>query len=215
MVVWYVVFTRRFVPSFYLSNAAHLYSFWWTKYLLVARSFSFLSDLAKRGIVLPKVSKPVGNYVSILRTGNMLYLCIIGTFSSDVVAGALPMKEDGSFYKGKVCEEIRNELWRLELISTRKLDTMLQEGREWCWQRTFCVIIVIRVDNSWDLGPDQSSCLQSRYPRFFLPIDNWICECMSYVWESTCGCERRFRCFSRDFRWEWQAHIHFLKDSVS
>ena len=78
--------------------------------MLVARSFSFLSDLAKRGIVLPKVSKPVGNYVSILRTGNMLYLCMIGTFSSDVVAGALPMKEDGSFYKGKVCEEIRNEL---------------------------------------------------------------------------------------------------------
>ena len=71
-------------------------------YLLVARGFSFLTDLAKRGIVLPKVSKPVGNYVSVLRTGNVLYLCMIRAFSPKVVAGALPMKEDGSYYKGKV-----------------------------------------------------------------------------------------------------------------
>lgn len=78
--------------------------------MIVVRGFSFLSDLAKRGIVLPKVSKPVGNYVSVLRTGNMLYLCTLDTFSSDVVAGALPMKEDGSFYKGKVNVVICNDL---------------------------------------------------------------------------------------------------------
>ena len=40
----------------------------------------------------------------------MLYLCTIGTLSSDGVAGALPMKEDGSFYKGKVDVVACNDL---------------------------------------------------------------------------------------------------------
>ena len=40
------------------------------------RLFSVAAELAKKGIVLPKVSKPVGNYVSVLRSGDTLYLCI-------------------------------------------------------------------------------------------------------------------------------------------
>lgn len=37
---------------------------------------SFATRLAEKGITLPKVSSPVGNYVSILHTGNTLYLCV-------------------------------------------------------------------------------------------------------------------------------------------
>ncbi|KAK8792452.1 hypothetical protein WA588_004948 [Blastocystis sp. NMH] len=63
------------------------------------RSFSVLTELAKRGIRLPSVSKPIGNYTSVLRSGNYLYL-----------SGALPLKEDGSFYKGKVQQRVVNHL---------------------------------------------------------------------------------------------------------
>ncbi|KAK8789633.1 hypothetical protein JH06_3840 [Blastocystis sp. subtype 4] len=54
------------------------------QYVVYVSLLLFLTDLAKRGIQLPTVSRPVGNYLSILRTG------------------ALPIKEDGSMYKGKI-----------------------------------------------------------------------------------------------------------------
>ena len=67
---------------------------------------SFAAHLAEKGITLPKVSTPVGNYVSILKTGNMLYLCLFFFHCSSWIAGALPIKEDGSMYKGKVNSSI-------------------------------------------------------------------------------------------------------------
>ena len=71
-------------------------------YFVVTRGFSFVAELAQKGIVLPKVSNPVGNYVSVVRSGNMLYLCNICVHRGNFIAGALPLKEDGSYYKGKV-----------------------------------------------------------------------------------------------------------------
>lgn len=61
-------------------HATSLYLFYSIFLLIVIRSMSFAARLAEKGITLPKVSTPVGNYVSILRTGNTLYLCVFFLF---------------------------------------------------------------------------------------------------------------------------------------
>ena len=58
-----------------------------------------ISDRLKElGITLPPVTKPIGNYVNAVQTGNLLYL-----------AGKGPTKADGSTPKGKVGREFTVE----------------------------------------------------------------------------------------------------------
>ncbi|HKI98194.1 MAG TPA: RidA family protein [bacterium] len=58
-----------------------------------------ISDrLTELGITLPKLSKPVGNYVQAVQTGNLLYL-----------SGKGPWSADGTVPKGKVGREFTVE----------------------------------------------------------------------------------------------------------
>ena len=50
------------------------------------------------GIKLPEPSKPVANYVSAVRTGNLIFL-----------AGAGPRKEDGSYMTGRLGQDVTIE----------------------------------------------------------------------------------------------------------
>lgn len=68
--------TESLNPLLFHYHAANMYRSFLCFLLLVFRSFSVLTELAKRGIRLPSVSKPIGNYTSVLRSGNYLYLCI-------------------------------------------------------------------------------------------------------------------------------------------
>ncbi|GAA4318014.1 RidA family protein [Mucilaginibacter gynuensis] len=52
-------------------------------------------NLLKQGITLPELSKSLGNYVSLVRSGNLIFL-----------AGRGPLKEDGSFVNGKLGKEL-------------------------------------------------------------------------------------------------------------
>ena len=54
--------------------------------------------LQELGIELPPLPTPAGNYVSVVRTGNLLFL-----------AGAGPMQPDGSFASGKVGRDVTTE----------------------------------------------------------------------------------------------------------
>ncbi|HEY0678561.1 MAG TPA: RidA family protein [Chitinophagaceae bacterium] len=54
--------------------------------------------LKELGIELPAVSKPIANYVSAVRTGNLIFL-----------AGKGPTKADGSYITGKVGTELSIE----------------------------------------------------------------------------------------------------------
>src|SRR5262245_38443522 len=49
------------------------------------------ATLRQMGVTLPTPAKPVANYVTAVRTGNLVFL-----------AGAGPRKEDGSYITGKV-----------------------------------------------------------------------------------------------------------------
>ena len=55
-------------------------------------------QLQKLGIVLPKPSKPIANYVQCVRTGNLLFL-----------SGNGPLKIDGTFITGKVGSDLTIE----------------------------------------------------------------------------------------------------------
>ena len=54
--------------------------------------------LKELGIELPPLPTPAGNYVSVVRTGNLLFL-----------AGAGPMQPDGTFAAGKVGRDFTTE----------------------------------------------------------------------------------------------------------
>lgn len=54
--------------------------------------------LAEKGIVLPEDAKPIANYVSVVQTGNLLFL-----------AGKGPQKMDGSYITGKVGKDLSLE----------------------------------------------------------------------------------------------------------
>lgn len=56
------------------------------------------AKLEQLGIKLPKPPKPVANYVGAVRTGNLIFL-----------AGAGPMKEDGSFITGRLGQDFTIE----------------------------------------------------------------------------------------------------------
>mmetsp|Transcript_23174 Transcript_23174/g.33983 ORF Transcript_23174/g.33983 Transcript_23174/m.33983 type:complete len:172 (-) Transcript_23174:100-615(-) len=76
-------------------------------------------NLDKLGIVLPKPNDPKGNYLSFVRSGNMLFL-----------AGHLPQSPDGTLVTGKVGKDITVQegydaarTIALNLISTMKFAT--------------------------------------------------------------------------------------------
>jgi enamine deaminase RidA (YjgF/YER057c/UK114 family) len=54
--------------------------------------------LGQLGIKLPRPPKPVANYVGAVRTGNLIFL-----------AGAGPMKDDGSFITGRLGQDFTIE----------------------------------------------------------------------------------------------------------
>ena len=57
------------------------------------------AKLAKLGLTLPRLSKPVGTYVDAVRTGNLLFL-----------AGKGPRNPDGSVPTGKVGRDVSTEV---------------------------------------------------------------------------------------------------------
>ena len=56
------------------------------------------SKLKEKNIVLPAPGKPIANYVSAVRTGNLVFL-----------AGKGPQKTDGSYITGKVGKDLTIE----------------------------------------------------------------------------------------------------------
>ena len=66
---------------------------------LVLSSSLFAQNIEKlleeKGILLPEDARPIANYVSAVRTGNLLFL-----------AGKGPLKTDGSYITGKVGKEL-------------------------------------------------------------------------------------------------------------
>lgn len=57
-----------------------------------------VQNLQKLGIVLPKPSSPIANYVKYVRTGNLIYF-----------SGTGPGKPDGTFIKGKLGKDLSIE----------------------------------------------------------------------------------------------------------
>ena len=55
-------------------------------------------NLIKAGIILPKVSSPIANYINVVRVGNLLFL-----------SGKGPLKSDGSYIVGKLGQDITIE----------------------------------------------------------------------------------------------------------
>jgi enamine deaminase RidA (YjgF/YER057c/UK114 family) len=71
--------------------------------LLVANAFCACSQtpeekLQQKGLVLPKVTAPVGNYVNVVRVGNLLFL-----------SGKGPVQPDGQYITGKLGRELTIE----------------------------------------------------------------------------------------------------------
>ncbi len=71
-------------------------------FLLIFSISIFAQDaekkLIEKGIILPQVSKPIANYVHVVRVGNLLFL-----------AGKGPSKADGSYITGKVGSDLSIE----------------------------------------------------------------------------------------------------------
>lgn len=55
-------------------------------------------QLQEMGIVLPLIGRPVGNYVNVVRTGNLLY-----------TAGKVPIDSAGNYIKGKLGKDLTVE----------------------------------------------------------------------------------------------------------
>lgn len=66
--------------------------------LTVLKSQSPEQNLQSLGIVLPKPSSPIANYVKYVRTGNLIY-----------ISGTGPGKPDGTFITGKVGKDLSLE----------------------------------------------------------------------------------------------------------
>ena len=75
-------------------------------------------NLLKAGIVLPKVSSPIANYINIVRVGNLLFL-----------SGKGPLKSDGSYIVGKLGQDltIENGYEAARLVAINQLAVLKNE----------------------------------------------------------------------------------------
>ncbi len=75
-------------------------------------------NLLKAGIVLPKLSSPIANYVNITRVGNLLFL-----------SGKGPLKSDGNYIVGKLGQEltIENGYEAARLVAINQLAVLKNE----------------------------------------------------------------------------------------
>ena len=75
-------------------------------------------NLIKAGIVLPKVSSPIANYINIVRVGNLLFL-----------SGKGPLKPDGNYIAGKLGQDltIQNGYEAARLVAINQLAVLKNE----------------------------------------------------------------------------------------
>lgn len=103
-----------------------------------AMSSSVNEKLAAMGIVLKDPPAPKGNYVSSVKTGNLLFLC-----------GHLPQKEDGTLITGTLGEDLTvEEGYESAKYCAINILTTLKKELDGDWSRLVRVVKVVGFVNS-------------------------------------------------------------------